>query len=109
GRSRKVRTMMVIPIGFCAQGVLTEALIMSGAAPTRARQDAPPPFPVEELRAYLEGNAAALPPGYAEISGALRELAADVAQHYTDLEALEQRLTVLEEKMLAAARLSRTD
>ena len=108
-RSRKVKTQMVNSLAFCAQAVLTEAQIMAGAAPPRARKDAAPPFPMDELRAYLEGNAAALPPEYAEISSALRDLAADVAQHYTDLEALEQRLTVLEEKMLAAARLSRTD
>jgi len=108
-RSRKVKTQMVNSLAFCAQAVLTEAQIMAGAAPPRARKDATPPFPIAELRAYLEGNAAALPPAYAEISAALRELADDVAQHYTDLEALEQRLTVLEEKMLAAARLSRTD
>ena len=109
-RSRKVKTQMVNSLAFCAQAVLTEAQIMAGVAtPPRPRKDAAPPFPIAELRAYLEDNAAALPPEYAEISNALRELAADVAQHYTDLEALEQRLTVLEEKMLAAARLSRTD
>ena len=108
-RSRKVKTQMVNSLAFCAQAVLTEAQIMAGVAPPRARKDAPPPFPIAELRAYLEGNAAALPPEYLEISNALRDLAADVARHYTDLEALEQRLTVLEEKMLAAARLSRTD
>lgn len=108
-RSRKVKTQMVNSLAFCAQAVLTEAQIMAGAAAPHARKDAAPPFPIAELRAYLEDNAAALPPEYTEISTALRELAADVAQHYTDLEALEQRLTVLEEKMLAAARLSRTD
>jgi hypothetical protein len=108
-RSRKVKTQMVNSLAFCAQAVLTEAQIMAGVAAPRPRKDAAPPFPIAELRAYLEGNAAALPPDYAEISNALRELAADVAQHYADLEALEQRLTVLEEKMLAAARLSRTD
>ena len=108
-RSRKVKTQMVNSLAFCAQAVLTEAQIIAGAAPPRARQDPAPPFPMEDLRAYLEGNAAALPPEYAEISSSLRELAANLAQHYADLEALEQRLTVLEEKMLAAARLSRTD
>ena len=33
----------------------------------------------------------------------------DVEQHYADLEGLEQRLTVLEEKMLAVARTSQTE
>jgi hypothetical protein len=36
-------------------------------------------------------------------------LAEDVEQHYTDLESLEQRLTVLEEKMIAAARARQTE
>jgi len=39
----------------------------------------------------------------------LRKLAEDVEQHYGDLEALEQRLTVLEEKMIAAARSRQTE
>jgi hypothetical protein len=33
----------------------------------------------------------------------------DVEQHFADLEALEQRLTVLEEKMVAAARTRQTE
>ena len=61
------------------------------------------------MRAYLEGNAAALPPECAEIAGSLRKLAAEVEQHYTDLEGLEQRLTVLEEKMIAQARAGQSE
>src|SRR5919206_4062587 len=34
-RSRKVKTQMVNSLAFCAQAVLTEAQIMSGAAPAR--------------------------------------------------------------------------
>jgi transcription termination factor NusB len=36
-------------------------------------------------------------------------LAAEAEEHYQDLEDLERRLTVLEEKMIAAARASQTD
>ena len=68
-----------------------------------------PPFPLEELRAYLGTNAAAIPPDYEEIAASLRKLAADAELHYTDLEALEQRLTVLEEKMIAAARMRQAE
>jgi DNA repair exonuclease SbcCD ATPase subunit len=64
---------------------------------------------LEDLRAYLEGNAASLPPEYAETAASLRKLAAEVERHYTDLEALEQRLTVLEEKMIAAARVRQSE
>ena len=52
-RSRKVKTQMVNSLAFCAQSVLTEAQIMAGAAPARVRKESAPPFPLEELRAYL--------------------------------------------------------
>jgi hypothetical protein len=103
-RARKVKTQKVNSLAFCAQAVLTEAQIMAGAAPARAARDVAPPFALEELRAYLEANAAALPAGFDEIAASLRRLAADSEQHYADLEGLEQRLTVLEEKAIAAAR-----
>ena len=106
-RSRKVKTQMVNSLAFCAQAVLTEAQIMAGTRPP-SRETAPP-FSLEELRAYLERNAAALPPGYEEIALSLTRLAGDVERHYTDLEALEQRLTVLEEKMIAASRTGQSE
>jgi hypothetical protein len=106
-RARKVKTQMVNSLAFCAQAVLTEAQIMAGAIP--ARKEAAPPFPLDDLRAYLENNAAALPAGFEETGASLRRLAAEVEQHYQDLEALEQRLTVLEEKMIATARARQTD
>ena len=107
-RGRKVKTQRVNSLAFCAQAVLTEAQIMSGAAAPR-REPAPPPFPVEDLRGYLAGNAASLPEEFAEIGSALGKLADNVEQHYQDLEGLEQRLTVLEEKMIAMARARQTD
>ena len=107
-RSRKVKTQMVNSLAFCAQAVMTEAQIMSGALPAKA-PPAAPPFQEAELRAYLEGNAAALPAAYAEIAESLRRLAAESATHYADLEGLEQRLTVLEEKMIALARTNQSE
>jgi hypothetical protein len=104
-RSRKVRTQKVNSLAFCAQAVLSEAQILSGAA--QPRREPAAPFPLEDLRAYLEANAAAVP--FPEIAESLRALAVEVDHHYTNLEALEQRLTVLEEKMIALARTSRTE
>jgi hypothetical protein len=101
-RGRKVKTQMVNSLAFCAQAVLTEARIMAGTA--RPRRESAPPFTLGELRAYLERNAGSLPPGHEEIAASLRKLAAEAEQHYADLEALEQRLTVLEEKIIATAR-----
>ena len=106
-RGRKVKTQMVNSLAFCAQAVLTEAQIMAGTV--RPRRESAPPFTLGELRAYLERNASSLAPVHEEIAASLRKLAADAEQHYADLEALEQRLTVLEEKMIAIARTRQSD
>ena len=105
-RARKVKTQMVNSLAFCAQAVLTEAQIMAGTAQPRARRETAPPFEQEALRKYLGENSDAVRAieGYSEIAGALERLADETERHYTDLEALEQRLTVLEEKMVAIAR-----
>ena len=102
-RARKVKTQMVNSLAFCAQAVLTEAQIMAGTAQPRPRREAAPPFDEAALSAYLAENSTALRAieGYSEIAAALGRLADEA---HTDLEALEQRLTVLEEKMVAIAR-----
>ncbi len=106
-RSRKVKTQMINSLAFCAQAVLTEAKIMAGAA--KPRREVVAPFTVDELRTHLESTAASLPTGYQEIAASLRALAAEAELHYASLESLEQRLTVLEEKMIATARASQTE
>ena len=108
-RGRKIKTQMVNSLAFCAQAVLAEAQVMAGTAHPPTRRETAPPFALEELRAFLKGNAAALPPEYGEIAAALGRLAGEVEQHYQDLESLERRLTVLEEKMIAAARTSQSE
>ena len=108
-RGRKVKTQMVNSLAFCAQAVLTEAQIMAGAAPAKERRESAPPFELERLRGYLEANAAAIPEGFEEVRASLRKLCAEVEEHYKDLEGLEQRLTVLEEKMIATARIRQTE
>ena len=103
-RSRKIKTQMVNSLAFCAQAVLTEAQIMAGTA--QPRRQAPPPFDQDALRTYLAENSTAVGDieGYSEIATALARLTVETEQHYADLEELEQRLTVLEEKMIAIAR-----
>jgi hypothetical protein len=60
---------------------------------------------LEEVRQFLQGNAEALRrEGYVEIAAALDRILAELARHYRDLEDLERRLTVLEEKAGAAAK-----
>jgi hypothetical protein len=106
-RGRKKKTQMVNSLTFCAQAVLTEAQLMAGTAQPRAAHESAPPFPLDDLRAYLTRNAAAARqagPDFAEVAAALERLAEEAGQHYQDLEDLERRLTVLEEKAIAAAR-----
>ena len=105
-RSRKIKTQMVNSLAFCAQAVLTEAQILAGTAQPRARREIAPPFTEDELTGYLDHNEKALrlAEGFEEIADSLKRLADEAARHYADLEGLEQRLTVLEEKMIALAR-----
>jgi hypothetical protein len=103
-RNRRLKTQMVNSLAFCAQAVLSEAQLMAGTRQARSSNQTKPPFESEELRAYLRFNAKALPPEFHEIRATLERLAADVDRYRTDLETLEQRLTVLEEKMLALVR-----
>jgi hypothetical protein len=105
-RARKHKTQMVNSLAFCAQAVLTEAQIMAGTASPRAHKETAPPFPLDELRRYLEGNASAVEPKHPETAASLRAIAAG---DLDDLEAVEQRLTVLEERMIAALRAAQSE
>ena len=110
-RSRKSKTQKVNSLAFCAQAVLTEAQQMAGTAPTDTA--AASPYTVDELRAYVRANADAVrktgDAAFAEIAAALERLSEEVEAYAHDLERLEQRLTVLEEKLLATARASETE
>ena len=106
-RGRKSKIQMVNSLAFCAQAVLTEAQRMAGTAATARHRESAPPFPLDDLRDYLVHNAAAVRQAgalYDEIACALERIAAQAETQYQDLEELERRLTVLEEKMIAAAR-----
>ncbi len=108
-RARRSKVQMINSLAYCAQAVLTEAqrIAAGGAAPTSVRKSAPL-FSPEELRGYLRGNAAALrqreDPDLHRIAGTLEQLAGESEAWVNDLEELERRLTVLEDKMIARAR-----
>jgi len=63
------------------------------------------------LQSYLARNAGELRKRveFGEIADSLEKLSAEAATHYADLEGLEQRLTVLEEKVAAIARTRQTE
>ncbi len=106
---RKHRTQMVNSLAYCAQEVLTAARESQEPAPPP--RGAGPGFAPGEIQEYLTRNAAQVRRAaetageaparvYRETAESLERLAEEEHQH---LEALEQRLTVLEERMIAAA------
>ena len=110
-RSKKSKVQAVNSLAYCAQAVLTEAQIMAGAQPAAAPKEVEAPFSLDELRNHLARNADDLraKSGFEEIAGALERLAAVAESQYSDLEQLEQRLTAMEEKMIALARGAQTE
>ena len=109
--SKKKKLQSVNSLAYCAQAVFTEAQIMAGAVPARESKAAEAPFSLESLVSFLRGNAVELGKreAFAEIAASLTRLADEAEQHYANLEELEQRLSALEDKMKAMARLEQTE
>ena len=106
-RPAKARVQKVNSLAFCAQAVAVEAQALAENAP-RARKVAAPPFSIEDVRAFFAKNAAALrKAGLGELAASLEAL--DVDALYGDLEQMEQRLTAIEEKMIAGLRVAASD
>jgi hypothetical protein len=105
-RSKKKRGQNVNSVAYCSQAILVEAQAMAGVAPARGHKESPAPFSLEHLERYLRENAGQIrqQPGFDQIASSVDRLASDAAALYHDLEDLEQRLTALEDKMIAVAR-----
>jgi hypothetical protein len=110
-RTKKKRGQNVNSVAYCSQAVLVEAQAMAGVAPARARKESAAPFAVEDLETYLRDNAAQIrkQSGFDDVAAAVDRLAAESPALYHDLEDLEQRLTALEDKMIALARSRQTE
>jgi hypothetical protein len=107
GRPPKARFQMINSLAFCAQAVAAEAQAMVENAPS-PRRAAAPPFSQEDVRAFLERNAGALrQAGHEDLASSLAAI--DVEALFADLEQLEQRLTAIEEKMIARLRAASSD
>jgi hypothetical protein len=103
----RARTQMINSLAFCAQAVAVEAQAMAENAP-RPRKQAAAPFSLAAVREFLARNAAILrKAGQDDLASSLEAL--DAAALYADLEQLEQRLTAIEEKMIARLRASASD
>ncbi len=113
--TRRRRTRMVNSIAYCSQEVLAAAREMTepdAAAPNKA---AAPAFDPGELAQYFENNAELVRGAGAHTGEEFGQACADAADSLgqlasaardgtiDDLESVEQRLTVLEERLLAAA------
>ena len=111
-RSRKSRVQMVNSLAFCAQAVITEAQRLADAGTARRPDPAPAPFPDEDLHRYIKDNSQAIRgtsvSEFIPIADSLDQILAET-QDFSDLEALEQRLTALEQKLIALARARQTD
>jgi hypothetical protein len=112
-RSRKPRMQQVNSLAYCAQAVLEEAKVLAGAAPPTPPKDVAAPFTAAELQAYLASNAAQVrrtgKASLEDIASSLDALAADAGPLLGNLEELEQRLSALEDKMIALARSEQND
>jgi hypothetical protein len=106
-RPAQARIHMVNSLAYCAQAITAEAQAMLNAAPA-AKKEATAPFPIDDVRAFIMRNAETLrKSGHEEIAASLESL--DLDALYADLEQLEQRLTAIEDKMIASLRASASE
>ena len=115
-RARRSRTQMVNSLAFCSQAVMVEAQRMADAGtgePQEAGREEEQPFAPEALRSFIEGNSAAIRgtgvAGFEPVASSLDQILGELAELSKDPEKLEERLTVLEQKLIALARTRQTD
>lgn len=115
-RAKRSRVQMVNSLAFCAQPVMLEAQRMAdaGAGSSAGKPREPEsPFPSEDLRQYMERNAAVIRAAkvvdFEPVAASLDQVAGELDELARDPETLEQRLTMLEQKLIALARARQTD
>jgi hypothetical protein len=109
-RARKQRGRRINSLAYCSQAVVEEAQALAGLTTPATSRQAEAPFSLDELKAHLARIASETrSAGHADVAGSLDAIAADAESHYGNLEELEQRLTSLEEKLLARIRASLAD
>ncbi len=109
--ARKSKRRLVNSLAYCTQAVTEAAQRAPQARDKGATASAP--FAPEEIRRHLLSSAAIIrehqQPAIGEIAAALETLALDADQHAQNLEELEQRLTAMEEKLVAAVRVAQSE
>lgn len=110
-RSRKQTHRMINSLAYCTQAVMEQARLLAGAAP--AARPVEPPFTADQLQAHLHGCAQAVREkgrdALLPVAEALERLASEAGDYLHRLEELEQRLTALEDKILAMARFEQSE
>lgn len=107
--SRKVKGRAVNSVAYCAQAVMEAAQRTPSRATERgATAAAGSMFAAPEVSDHLGKAITALTarsePSFHEIADSLDALNRGIEEHLKNIEELEQRLTALEDKMVAAAR-----
>ena len=114
-RSKKTKTQAVNSLAYCAQALGKEAEVIAKGGPSAMTDpskvvESDAPFTLAELESYFGKNIEDLTrAGLTDIADAIAGLKANAQLHYLDLEELEQRLTALEEKMIATVRSKMSD
>jgi hypothetical protein len=112
-KAKRSRFQQVNGLAYCCQAVMLEAQRMADSGSAEARAPEPAPFASGQIEAFLAANAAAVrahsAEGFAAIADALDAIRAQLADELADLEVLEQKLTALEQKMVALARVRQPD
>jgi len=106
-RTSRARIQTVNSLAYCAQAVMLEAQAIAENAPV-ARKPTKAPFEIDAVREFVARNAASLcQAGHEDLARSLEALPLDTLYH--DLEQLEQRLTSIEEKLIARLRASASE
>lgn len=112
--SRKVKGRAVNSVAYCAQAVMEAAQRTPSRTDERGTRDASgsvfaAPDVSNHLNKAITGLTARAEPPFHAIAESLEALNRGIEEHLKDIEGLEQRLTALEDKMVAAARTVLTD
>ncbi|MEP6715692.1 MAG: hypothetical protein ABJC09_08955 [Terriglobia bacterium] len=112
-RAKRSRAQQVNSLAWCSQAVLAEAQRMADGGQSRPAQEPQAPFPADDLRRYVENNIEIIKktgiPEFLSVADSLEQVLKAIGELSRDLESLEERLTMLEQKLIAAARSRQTE
>jgi hypothetical protein len=109
-RARKTKRKLINSVAYCAQAVMEAA---ERAPSAQDQHTSAPPLDAAEVRAHLRKAAEQLrtrpEDGLREQASSLEKIADQIEMHIDDVQALERRLTSMEDKVIATIRSAQTD